>query len=728
MDTQNTLAPKEKRKLPSLRKGITFAFNDYDKEGKPQWLIHDANRNKFFIIGWAEYELLERWAIGDVEELIEAVQRETTLHVDEEDVENLLRFLAHNYLIKQTGYQIYKSAKEQKLFKKDNLFHWLVSYYLFFRIPLWHPDNFLVRTKRIGDIVFSRGIGYLMLVLTTIALYQLSTKWEEFTHTFSSIFTFEGLFFYFIAYTVCKFCHELGHAYMCRRYGVPVPTLGIAFLVFWPVLYTDTTLSWSLDSRKRMRIALAGIWIETYVTIIAALIWCNVHNLTIQAICYVTITINWMASLLINVSPFMRFDGYYVLADYLKMPNLQPRAFALARWQIRHWLFHWPDPPPEKFSYNMHRFLVAYSIFTWLYRLVIYFGIAVLVYHFFIKMVGILLFAVELFVFILGPIMTELQTWVYHKNKFSLNRRTKITLFVALLILFCFFLPVKETVKFPGTMSYAHEFLVAPEESILVTPLPKIGSEVKANQPIITLRSPDLDYALQKAMLEYQKKVNELRRSSIDDKYSIQQPILLSDINRQQAGYAKLYKLRSMLILSVPFDGVIGDIESEVSPGTVVMKDEWLGDVINPKIIQVEAFVSQIDVNSVRADLSGYFYFNDPSMSPIPLKVVSIEVINSSKLNCQYSTEVKEDKKMSIVVETPCYNASNLGGEIATFYTDEGDYVPVDSVFRVLLTTQKPAQLNHIERGTIVVKVRPKSFAYRFFYTLKTLLVKQSEF
>ncbi len=96
-----------------------------------------------------------------------------------------------------------------------------------------------------------------------------------------------------------------------------------------------------------MKIALAGIQIETYVTIIAALIWCNTDNQTLQTICYVIITVNWMSSLLINVSPFMRFDGYYVLADYLKMPNLQNRAFALTRWQLRKWMFGWQDPPQK---------------------------------------------------------------------------------------------------------------------------------------------------------------------------------------------------------------------------------------------------------------------------------------------------------------------------------------------------------------------------------------------
>ncbi|MEO8401663.1 MAG: efflux RND transporter periplasmic adaptor subunit, partial [Gammaproteobacteria bacterium] len=538
----------------------------------------------------------------------------------------------------------------------------------------------------------------------------------------------QGLFFYLIAYLICKFCHELGHAYMCRHYGIPVPTLGIAFLVFWPVLYTDTTLSWSLNHRQRLRIALAGIWSETYVTIIAALIWCNVHNLTIQAICYVTITINWLASVFINISPFMRFDGYYVLADYLKMPNLQPRAFALARWQIRHWLFHWPDPPPEKFSSGMHNFLVAYAITTWIYRLTVYFGIALLVYHFFIKAVGIILFAVEMFYFILGPIVREIQTWIVFKDKFEFNTRTKFSIFLVFLTLLFILLPINEAIKLPGTLSYKHQFLIAPAEGILQNKLPAVGSAIKANQPIVVIRSPDLDYSLQQLQLEYQKKLNELRRSSIEPQFAAQKNVLLSDISKQQAKYRKLFDLRSKFTLSAPFNGVLIDTAAELYPGAVIKKDEWLGDVIQTNTIQGEAYVSQYDVNMLKTGLTGTFYPKDLSAAAVPVKVISIEVLNSNKLNCRYSGQLAQDKNVDFVVETPCYNASELGGDIATFLTDEGEYVPVNSMFRVLLAPTKPIKLNHVERGTIVIDTKPTSYAYWFFYKLKTIVVQQAGF
>lgn len=714
--------------LPSLRDGLVVAFNDYDAEGKPQWLIHDAGRNKFFLIGWPEYEIYQRWHLKNPELIIESINAETTLNVEMSDIEHFIQFLKRSYLLKMSGYEIHHQAKEQHLFKNDNWISWLISNYLFFRIPLVKPDNFLSKTKYIADVIFNKYTLYVMSFLGLVAIYQLSTQWEQFTHTFSSIFTLQGLFFSFIAFVICKFCHELGHAYMCKQYGVPVPTFGIAFLVFWPVLYTDTTLSWSLSNHQRLRIALAGIWVETYITILAALIWCNSDNQTLQTICYVTITVNWMASILINVSPFMRFDGYYVLADYLKMPNLQPRAFALTRWQIRRWLFGWNDQPPEKFSKNRHIFLVAYSLFTWVYRLSIYLGIAVLVYHFFAKIVGIVLFLIEIYYFILGPFVDEIKTWIMLKDKFTLNINTKITLSVATISLIIFFAPFKHTIKIPATLSYTHQFLLAPEAGILQEDLPKIGSKIKANQPIVTLYSQQLDQAILETELEYNKTVSQLRRSAVNTDYTEQKNVLMSELKRLRSEYQKLLNTRTKLTIKVPFDGTLIESDTAIRKGTYIMKDQWLGDVVKPRSIQIEAFITQIDVNDLKVGATGDFHPQNHNIPNLPVTVRSIEPINSNELDCHYSTAVKQPKGENLVIETPCYHSSELGGEIPTFQTLEGSYVPTSSVYRVNLTSDAEIQLDYIERGNVYIEANAQSYASRLLYKFKSILIEELGF
>ncbi len=721
--------PKQPLKLTKLRKGLTLAFNDYDLNGKPQWLIHDPGRNKFFIIGWIEYEILMRWHLADVDTIVDEINTKTTLHVEASDVENFYHFLSYNYLVEQGSATITQHARSQKIFKDENIFHWLTMYYLFFRIPLVHPDRFLDKTKRIADIIFSRYVAYLMIGLALIALYQINIQWERFTHTFPTIFNFKGFVLYLFVYMIVKLLHELGHAYMCKRYDVPVPSLGIAFLVFWPVLYTDTTLSWTLHSRERLRIALAGMWIETYVTIIAALIWAVTNNTTIQSICFLVIAVNWISSLAINVSPFMRFDGYYVLADLLRMPNLQFRAFALTRWQIRRWLFDWPEPPPEKFTRRMHIFLIAYSFATWIYRLILYIGIAVLVYHFFIKILGILLFCIEMYYFILGPIISELYFWFSYRDKIKFNVHTCITLSVTVLLILLFIIPIKDTVKLPATASYSHQFLYAPDEAIINSPLPTSGTVVKANQPIIELFSPSIDYSLKRVHLDYSQKLAELRRSSVNQDYSHQKEILLSDLKKLKAQYQQLINLYHQLQLKVPFNGMVVDVATGLQVGTVIKKHEWLADVINLTAIEIEAYVQQIDLKEIKVGLSGYFYPDDLSEPRLPVKIISIEPLNPTQLSCTYSQRTQEKQsKQNTIIDTPCYNVSELGGNIATYLTDEGTYVPVNSVYRVLLKTEQPIPLKRILRGTVVINTQSRSYAIRLFHDIKRVLIEQSAF
>jgi putative peptide zinc metalloprotease protein len=714
-------------KLPKLRRGITLHFSDYDLDGKPQWLIHDSGRNKFFVIGWSEYECLKRWDIGEAEQLINAVNMETTLHVDLTDIEHLLQFLSYHYLIIQKGHKIYRQAKEQKLFKDENILHAVISYYLFFKIPLWHPNHFLEHTHKIANWIFSRYTLYMMMILLAIALYQLSFQWDNFIHTFPSIISWQGFISYVIAFLFCKFCHELGHAYMCKHYGVPVPTLGVAFLVFWPVLYTDTTLSYKLSNKKRLRIALAGMWIETYVTIFALLIWLNTDDLTLKTICYVTVAINWTASLLINVSPFMRFDGYYVLADLLKIPNLQFRAFSLTRWQIRRWLFDWPDPPPEYFSPRMHRILIIYSLFTWTYRLILYFGIALLVYHFFFKLLGIILFAIELFYFILAPFVAEFRNWIALRDRFKLNFRTQMTIFISFLGLALFFLPISTTIDLPATLRYSHVFLFAKQEGILLNKLPPPGTSIKENQVIAKIISPDINYLLKNVNLSYKKSLSELRRAEINPDYSHQQNILLSDIAKEQAQNIQLLKQRETLTITAPFNGIIIDTAEDLNVGTIVMKDEWLADVIDTSQAFVEAFVEQIDRNKIKEGLKGYFYPNDLSQSPTAVIVTTVETLNAKKLDCYYSSELKQNIKQNVVVDTPCYEVSELGGNIAAYLTDEGNYVPVESVYRVILKTTGIPTLHYIERGSVILHTEAHSYAYKVFYFLNKVIIGESE-
>jgi len=153
--------------------------------------------------------------------------------------------------------------------------------------------------------------------------------------------------------------------------------------------YTDTTETWRLTDRwKRLQVAAAGIATELVVAIWATLAWALLPEGTLRGAVFALATTSWVATLAINASPFMRFDGYFILCDALDMPNLHERSFAMARWKLREWLFGLNAPRPEHFSPRKQAALITFAWVVWLYRLVVFLGIAVLVYHFFIKLVA----------------------------------------------------------------------------------------------------------------------------------------------------------------------------------------------------------------------------------------------------------------------------------------------------------------------------------------------------
>ena len=162
-----------------------------------------------------------------------------------------------------------------------------------------------------------------------------------------------------------KSLHELGHAFTAKRLGCKVPTMGVAFLVLFPVLYTDTTNAWKLKSKyQRLKIVVAGIKVELYLALIATFLWSFAPEGIFKSILFIIATTSWISSVLINISPFLRFDGYYALSDMTDSKNLQPRSFAMARWFIRKNILGSDEEKPEFLTKKKENFFIIYAKLT----------------------------------------------------------------------------------------------------------------------------------------------------------------------------------------------------------------------------------------------------------------------------------------------------------------------------------------------------------------------------
>ena len=182
--------------------------------------------------------------------------------------------------------------------------------------------------------------------------------------------------------------------------------------------------AWKLRSaRARLAIASAGILTELTIAALATLGWALAEPGALRDAFFYLATTNWILSLTLNASPFMRFDGYFILSDLLDFPNLHERAGAQARTALRRGILGLDEPWPEHFPARQRRGLVAFAIGTWLYRLVLFAGIAVAVYLLFFKVLGIFLFLVEIAWFILLPVWRELRQWWASRAAVAMPRR-----------------------------------------------------------------------------------------------------------------------------------------------------------------------------------------------------------------------------------------------------------------------------------------------------------------
>ena len=404
--------------VPHLREELSIHSAPRNAFGSPGWTLYDPIANAYYRIGWAEYEMLSRWSPD--QSFLDVAQKtslETTLDVSPELVVKFANFLHHAGLIKR----ISKPAVPQGTIRPDSLkgrMAKIFKSYFYLRIPLIRPDAFLDRITPHLGFLFSRHLLKIAIVLAFVAMLLVARRWDEYITTFSYFFNFTGAIYGFLALIFIKIVHESGHAITAKYYGCRVPTMGIAFLFLFPVPYTDTSDAWKLSRRKqRLMIDGAGVMSELLLAVLATYLWIILPDGPLRSVSFLLSSTTWIVSLGLNLNPFLKFDGYYLLSDALDVPNMQEQCFALGRWRLRRWLLGVEDKPPVTFPRGKHNGLITLAYATWAYRFFMFLGIALLVYVFFFKLLGILLFAMNIIWLIIRPVIKELRYYYSRRNE-----------------------------------------------------------------------------------------------------------------------------------------------------------------------------------------------------------------------------------------------------------------------------------------------------------------------
>lgn len=248
--------------------------------------------------------------------------------------------------------------------------------FLFLRIPLWRPDKFLERTVRFVRPIFTRWTFAVWLVVLSAAGYVAVQRWGELRQPLQGLLVSRNLVLMWMLLIVLKVFHEFGHAFACKHYGGFVPEMGAYLVVFTPCAYVDATASWGFTKRRhRLIVCLAGVYVESFIAAMATFVWAMTEPSLMHDLAYKVIVLAGVVTVLFNVNPLMRYDGYYVLSDLLEIPNLRMRSTRCVLDAIKRLVLR-VSPPSPSITRRVRFILLAYGVSTTIYRICLFIAIA----------------------------------------------------------------------------------------------------------------------------------------------------------------------------------------------------------------------------------------------------------------------------------------------------------------------------------------------------------------
>lgn len=613
--------------VPALRDDLEILRTNSREDGSPAWMIYDALRNKYFTLGLTAFKLIKHWVAGQDIVNFEKKVKQEGLDVSKDEIVQFIGFLQSNNLIIQPGDKGVMNLMQQKNATKQSWWMYVIHHYLFFKFPLFKPDVWLDRTLKYVKFFASKKFRYITYVLGLIGLMVVVNQFEQFLTTFTYFFSTEGFFYYLITLVFIKSLHELGHAYVAKHYGCQVPSIGIAFLVMFPFLYTDTSDAWRLrDHRERLFINFAGILTEFHIAILSIFLWAVLPEGVLKSAAYFLATTSLISSITINVSPFMRFDGYYIFSDWLKVENLHPRSFALAKWWLREFLFGLNVPAPEILNPARRNALIIFAFFTWTYRFFLFLGIAFLVYHFAFKLLGILLFIIEIYWFILKPIITEVKQWWSIRKIIQFNQKVLRTMIFLGLGLFLLIFPWKSSLKIPAVYEVEnYTKIFSPYDGRIEKIFVKKNEMVKKGQILIQLYSSKLEEEIvttTRKITLAKREIGTLSQSAGNlDKYLTLSQRLVS----LQTELLGLKTSQSKLVLRSPIAGQVKDFE-QLSVKQWVNHTTPLMMIVNYDQGRVRGLINDSQIKRFQTNVSAKFIPNDGQHDSVKLMSKHIDL------------------------------------------------------------------------------------------------------
>lgn len=603
-------------RVASLRPSLRASVQSYRQHYRGQlWhVVRDPTTNRYLRLDEPSFRFV---GMLDGRRTTDAVWRACCEQLGDraptqnEAVQLLGQLYAHNFLVADLpGDATALFERRRKRVRRE--VGQYVTNLLFARIPLWNPDRFLDRWAPLVGWCFGPVGVALWLAVMWFGLSALAGRGDELWSQSANVLSPDNLPWLYAAGVVVKLIHEFGHGFACKHFGRKhhnggrVYTMGVMLLVLVPMPYVDASSAWALRSKwRRIFISAAGMYAELAIAALAAVVWSRTAAGTFwHGFAYNMIFTAGVSTVLFNINPLIRFDGYYILSDLTDTPNLMQRSKATLHYFVKKYAFGVRHPYQPATGPVEMAWLTVYAVASAIYRVFLSIGILLFVADklFFL---GILMAATAIIGWVVVPVGKFVHYLAVHPELLKTRSRA-VAVTVATLALLGLGLGVApapdhgraEGVVEARAMAAIHAAADGEARVVLAS-----GSRVGAAGDVLVaadnreLRAEQEQLTAQLAALRHRHHQALARDPATAQSFSEQIAAL-----RQQV--ARVEKDLANLTIAAPIEGVWMATAEDLLPGAVLQRGQPLGLVVDTSDLYVRVTADQYLGPRLRAELA----------------------------------------------------------------------------------------------------------------------------
>ena len=560
--------------------------------GEPFVMLEDLLQSRFFRLGTREWEFIR---ILDGNRTLRDAIREYQQHAADRPLEPKDILTLCNWMLQSGLLHAGKTCAVPPAKSKTPTPWWLNP--MFIRIPLFNPDSLLTTLfPYLAWTLSSFAVGA-WAVVCLFGIAQIVVNFDRFSSSFSQILGVDNWLYLLLVWLGLKIVHELYHGLICKKYGGHVPRCGIMLIMFSPVAYVDVTSSWRFRSKwHRIYTAAGGIYVEFFVAAVAAIIWARTEPGILNQVCHNIVTMASVATVLFNGNFLMKFDGYYILTDFLEVQNLYSKGQQYLRYLVRRYLLNVTvrEARWQKGTATLIR-MYAFASLAW--RIAFYVGIVAVAATMF-HGAGVVLALLAGALWFLFPTLRFLKYMVVGANQEQPSRVRfgAIMLCLGGIVFAVASSPWPGGVTAPGVVQYAPlAFVRVDGEGFISTLHVQSGQYVQQGDVLISLDNPELiqelkDLELQ--MLQSDARCRMLQREDVSA-YQIEKRNGESLVEQRD----ELAKKVDALTIRANGNGIVIGRDLDSLVGQYVETGTTLLAIGNEDLKEVAVSISQSDID-----------------------------------------------------------------------------------------------------------------------------------